>query len=552
MRLLLPIVRVLARLVPRVGRPLLGAVLLRCLAPSWVMFRRHPSARLLAWTEEAVAVYRADARRPDRLARVLVVHAQALLTMERYEEACAAADASTAVRGARPSPAETAHLLHLRALALVELGRADEALEAARSCVELLRRSPASCRRDRSLCSLPGALGTYAFVLGAFGHPEQSVLVYEECAELVRSASFRESTRYLLVAPRVLVGLVGGLRSLGRYEEALALGPEARESLGGGVAFAYPGTIPFLRVQLLVDLAGCHRATGEREAARATAEEAVAAARRPSGAAWLTLALQGLAEALAEVDAPDEELNTLRELADLYADQSCDPPLATTLDALARCHGRAGDHTEAVVATRHGVEAGRRAVARDAAHEPELARVLANLSIRQDDAGDAEAAVTSAREALTLTRRLTESDWQTYHPLTARRLHVLGQALQSVGDLTGTVSCYEEAEAVLREHRDRPGVSAQLATIREVLADVLLARVVTGDLDATITDLRSLLDLAHRADADYVHARCFRAFNLVRSDEVARAWQSATGEPYPGSVYPFTTDRGRGSNPAAR
>jgi tetratricopeptide (TPR) repeat protein len=291
---------------------------------------------------------------------------------------------------------------------------------------------------------------------------------------------------------------------------------------------------------------------GEREAARATAEDAVAAARRPSGAAGLPLALQGLAEALAEVDAPDEELNTLRELADLYADQSCDPLLATTLDALARCHGRAGDHAEAVTATERAVTACRRAATQDAAHEPELARVLHNLSIRQDGAGDAESAVTSAREALALTRRLAESDRQTYAPLTAGRLHALGQALRSVGDLTGTVSCYEEADTVLREHRDRTDVATQLATIRRALADALLARVVTGELDATITDLRALLDLAQRADADYVHARCFRAFNLVRSDEVARAWETATGEPYPGSSYPFRTDRGRGSNPAAR
>ncbi|NNN33885.1 tetratricopeptide repeat protein [Streptomyces sp. S3(2020)] len=564
MWVLLPVVRALARLAPGSGGPLLGAVLLRCLAPDWVLLRPRPPARQLAWAEEAVAVHRAYPRDPDRLSRALAVHAQTLLAVGRYTEACAAADASAAVPGADPSPAETAHLLHVRAQALLEQGGAEEALEAARSCVAAYRRGPAPAGRDRSLGSLPGALRTYALVLGELGHTEQSVLVYEECAGLLRSMSFRESARFLLVLPRVLVELVGGLRTLGRYEEALALGPEARESLGGGVAFAYPVIVPPLRIRLLVDLAGCRDATGDRAGARDTAEEAVDAAcawttrNQSQGIRWQGVTLSCLAGILGEMDAPDEELSTREQLVAVYMflaseePDPYDPLLGEAFDDLARCHRRAGDHTEAVVATRHGVEAYRRAVARDAAHEPELARALANLSIRQDDAGDAESAVTSAREALALTRRLAESDWQTYHPLTARRLHVLGQALQATGDVTKTVSCYEEAEAVLEEHRDRPGADADLARIRDVLSDALLARVVVDDLDAKVADLRSLLDLADRADTDYVHAKCFRAFNLARSDEVARAWQSATGEPYPGSVYPFRTDRGRGSNPAAR
>lgn len=555
MRVLLPAVRGLARLAPGVGEPLLGALLLRCLTPGWVLLRPGPPARQLARAEEAVAVLdRAQPRRPDRLARALALHAHALDAMDRHEEAYTAVAAADAVPGARPSPAEAAYLLHVRALALLGSGRAEEALEAARSCVETYRRSPAPAGRDRPLGSLPGALRTYALVLGVLGHPEQSVLVYEECATLLRSMSFRESARSLLVSSRVHVELVGGLRALGRYEEALALGPEARETLLGGIALAYPGIVPALRVQLLVDLAGCHGATGEREAARATAEEAVAEARTPAGAAWLPVALQCLSETLAEVDAPDEELTTLQELADLYAARSeaGEPLLAETLDALARCHRRAGDHGRAVAATERGIAAYRRAVARDAAHEPELARVLANLSIRQKGAGDAESAVTSAHEALTLTRRLAESDWHTYHPLTARRLRVLGQALRGTDDLAGAVSAYEEAEAVLEEHRERPGIEADLATTRSVLADALRDRAVSGDRDEAVTALRSLLALTRRADATDVHATCVRAFAGARSDGTVQAWERATGEPYPTFVYRPTTVRGRGSNPAAR
>lgn len=555
MRVLLPVARGLAWLAPRVGEPLLGALLLRCLTPGWVLLRPSPPARLLAWAEEAVAVPRhAHPSHPVQLARTLALHAHVLDALGRHEEACAAVAAADAVPGARLSQAQAAYLLHVRAQALLGSGRAEEALEAARRCVEMYRHGPAPAGRDRYLGSLPGALRTYALVLGVLGHTEQSVLVYEECAGLLRSMSLRESSRVLLVMARVFVELVGGLNALGRHEEALALGPEARESLGGGMVFAYPGIVLPLRALLLVDLADCHGARGEWEMARTTAEEAVAGTRTPAGAARLPVALRCLADTLAEVDAPDEESSTLQELADLYAEASpdTDPLLAKTLDDLARCHRRAGRHREAVAATERGIAAYRRAVARDAAHEPELARVLANLSLRQDSAGDPEPAVTSAREALTLTRRLAESDWETYHPLTARRLRVLGQALRSAGDLAGTVSCYEEAETVLGEHRDRPGVAAELATIRSVLADALAAAAVVTDLDEKVTALRTLLALTRRADATDVHATCVRAFAEARTDRTAQAWERATGESYPTFFYRWTTDRGRGSNPAAR
>ncbi|MEV7892468.1 hypothetical protein ACWD3I_20510 [Streptomyces sp. NPDC002817] len=170
MRVLLPVARGLARLAPGVGEPLLGALLLRCLTPGWVLLRPSPPARLLAWAEEAVAVlHRAHPSRPVRLARALALHAHALDAMERHEEACAVVAVADAVPGARPSPAETAYLLHVRTQALLGSGRAEEALEAARRCVETYRhgarlrpagtapwapcRAPCAAMRWCSVCS---------------------------------------------------------------------------------------------------------------------------------------------------------------------------------------------------------------------------------------------------------------------------------------------------------------------------------------------------------------------------------------------------------------
>ncbi len=91
-RTLLPLPRAVARLSPRAGGPLLGAALLHCLAPGWVLLRPAPTERRVAWAKEAVAVYRtlvevADPRprHRDLLARALAQHAATLGYVGRHE-----------------------------------------------------------------------------------------------------------------------------------------------------------------------------------------------------------------------------------------------------------------------------------------------------------------------------------------------------------------------------------------------------------------------------------------------------------------------------------
>ncbi|MHC3467658.1 hypothetical protein ACYF6T_02985 [Streptomyces sp. 7R007] len=561
LRRVLPPARAAARTAPGAGRPLLGAVLLRCLAPGWVLLRPPPVPRRLAWAEEAVAVHRAMAD-GDGLARALVLHAQALLLAERYEEACAAVDAAMAVPGARQSPAQRACALQVRAEALLGVGRADEALQAALRAEELYRAHPGPARRDLPLGSLPTALRVRGLALGALGRTEESVAVFEECAALLRAMTPRQAGRGALVGPRVFVELVAGLRALGRHEEALAVGPEAREAVAGPVVWAAPAYVRTLRVRLLTYLADCAGALGRHRQAREAAVEAVEEARRLSrtspaqGARALALALYRLAATLRELDARHEELRTLEELTDLYARLAAEDPetyrpaLADALDDLARCHKQAGRHRAAVAAGERSVAAYRLTTGREA----ELARTLANVSLRQQQAGYRAQAVASAREAVELTRRLAESDWETYTPLVARRLRVLAQALSDVDDHTAAVAACAEAETLLRE---QPGTAAELTATVAVLAGALegaaVAHLDAGRPAEAVTALRSLLALTRRTAATGVHVTCLRAFADARArhrDAVVPAWQRATGEPYPTFVY--TADRGRGSKPAAR
>jgi tetratricopeptide (TPR) repeat protein len=316
-RILLPLPRAAARLSPEKGGPLLGAALLHCVMPSWVLLWIPSAARRLAWAEEAVAVYGSLPGQTDGLIRAQALRAYALLLNFRAQEACAAADAALALPATRLSPPLTAFVIHQRAGALVEAGRVEEAVEAAREAVELYRAQPAPKRRERLFGTLPGALRTYGLVLAVAGRRQESVAVYEECAALLAALSFRQSVRAGLVRPRVLAELVAGLRALGRYEDALGVGPEAREAARGAISWSVPGIMLPLRVRLLIDLARCHGATGDLAEAHVCAVEAVAEARKPHGAGGLTSALDCLADVLGELGQTDKESITRRELAEL-------------------------------------------------------------------------------------------------------------------------------------------------------------------------------------------------------------------------------------------
>ncbi|MGH1554310.1 tetratricopeptide repeat protein [Streptomyces sp. L7] len=279
---------------------------------------------------------------------------------------------------------------------------------------------------------------------------------------------------------------------------------------------------------------------------------------------WFAEALYCLGLVLDELGAHDEQLSTLTELTGLYARLAADGPevfeplLADTLDDLARCHRRSGDHLKAVADTERAVAAYRR-VGR---HEDQLARILANSSIRQQSADDTESAVASAREAVALTRRLAESDSETHGPLTARRLRVLAQALGLAGDHTAAVAHYEEAEAVLRDLIGVPGVDAELAVTVSALAGALDTevqdRLAAGRPEAAVAVLRSLLDLTRRTDARDVHARCVVVFARARAErpddiDVVRAWSGWSGSrTRPSSTAEPTPAAGARSPPSGR
>jgi tetratricopeptide (TPR) repeat protein len=564
MRVLLPPLRSLTRVNCRAGGPLLGAALLRCLTPAWTLLPARTTTRL-SRSEEAVAVYRTlvtfEHPRPghlDGLARSLVLYARMLTATDRHEEALAAADESLSVPGARASGTQTALALYLRAECLAGMGRLDEALTAARESVETYR-SAEPRRRDRTLGSPVYPLWMCAWVLGRLPRTDESVAVYLECVEFLRAMNPWQLFQLRVVRARVLMEVTGGLRALGRYDEALLTGVEAREGVAGQVPRFFPENVP-PRAQLLTDLAWCYGATGDPRRACDTAEEAVAASRAlahrdpVAGETWLALALQCQAHHLAALDAPADEQRALRELADLCArlavthPDTYEPQLANVLDDLATLHWRADAPHESVEAARRSVDAYRRVEERQpGVFEPELSRTLANLSIRQLGTGEQQAAVESGTEALTITRRLAESDWDAYQPVIAARLRILARALHRSGDEAGALACYEEAETLLRELMDNgdpepyeAALTATLTALARMLRTTAEARLNEGRTDDAVTALRSLLALTARTKQTDVHAICIDAFTRARAREpgaVRHSWQRVTTDPLPSFVY---------------
>ncbi|MFJ2089418.1 hypothetical protein ACIOEW_09115 [Streptomyces sp. NPDC087901] len=563
-RMLLPLLRAAAgRDGRRPGGGLLAVALLRCSSPRWTLVRPKPLERRLVWSEEAVSVGRAAVVRarpgaPGLLARSLVLQAQLLIQASRYEEALAAAEGSISIPDSHASSSQDAFSHLMRTLALAWLGRPDEALVAARHSVAVYR-SAVPRRADRHLGSTAAALRAQAWVLGRAGRTAESVTVYFECAELLRSLPLWQQARLVLLESRVLAELTGGLRVLGRFGEGVEVGDGAGERIAPFAARFHPEA-RLLRAGLLIELAWCLGATGDLPRARATAEEAVARCRALHGSdpavdeSLLVLALECLAHHLDRLDAHAEERAVCEELVVIgerlavTAPDAHEPGLAVALDSLAHCHAREGEGHAAAAATERCVELYRRAVRRDPLlYETELARTLANLSIRLRVTDAFDGAVAAAGEALSITRRLAESGGEVQRSAVTDRLRILGRARYRAEDDEGAAACFEEAETLLRElmAAGNPGPhEAGLAAAQSWLAKALRAaadgHLDAGRADAAVEALRRMKELTGRTTLTDVHAACVSAFARARDRDpegVRQAWWRATGEPWPSFVY---------------
>ncbi len=239
----------------------------------------------------------------------------------------------------------------------------------------------------------------------------------------------------------MLQSLGGGLRDLGRPQEALAAIEEAL-GLWRELVAANPAHQPGL-VMTLQNLGAGLRDLGRPQEALAATEEALAlyrelAAANPAHQPELAMTLQNLGIELRDLGRPQEALAATEEALALYrelaaANPAHQPELARTLQSLGIRRGALGGPQEALAATEEALGLYRELAATDPAHQPELARTLRNLGIDLRDPGRRpQEALAATEEALGLWRELAAAN-PAHQPELAGTLQSLGIVLRDLG-----------------------------------------------------------------------------------------------------------------------
>jgi nucleoside phosphorylase/tetratricopeptide (TPR) repeat protein len=212
------------------------------------------------------------------------------------------------------------------------------------------------------------------------------------------------------------------------------------------------------RARLLHGLGDWQDELGQREAALASTQEAVAIRRKLAQArpeAFLPdLAtslnnLGGMQSALGQREAAlastQEAADTYRKLAQARPEAFL-PDLATSLNNLGAMQSALGQREAALASSQEAVDIRRKlALARPEAFRPALAGSLNNLGMMQSALGQCEAALASTQEAVDTYRKLAQAQPEAFLPDLAMSLNNLGVDLRDHGRPEAALACAQEA-----------------------------------------------------------------------------------------------------------
>jgi len=256
---------------------------------------------------------------------------------------------------------------------LSELGRREEALEAAEEAVKI-RRELAKSRPDVFLPDLAGSLNNLGNRLGELGRREEALAATEEAVKIRRELAKSRPDVFLPDLAGSLNNLGNRLGELGRREEALAATEEAVK-IRRELAKSRPDVF-------LPDLAGSFNNLGQCLSELGRREEALTAA--------------------------GEGKDIYRELAKWRPDVFL-PNLAGSLNNLGAFLSELGRRQVALTAAQEASAIYRElATSRPDAFLPKLAMSLNNLGNRLSELGRREEALEAARESVQLYTGLAE------------------------------------------------------------------------------------------------------------------------------------------------
>ena len=269
-------------------------------------------------------------------------------------------------------------------------------------------------------------------------------------------AAARKTGNDELLAP--CLGILGNVQSdLGERDAARASYEEALE-IRRRLAAQHPAAFEPHVATTLNNLGTVQSDLGERDAARASYEEALEIYRRlaeqhpaafESDVATTLNNLGNVQSDLGERDAArgsyEKALKIYRRLAEQHP-AAFEPYVATTLNNLGTVQSDLGERDAAQRSYKEALKIRRRlAEQHPAAFEPDVSTTLNNLGTVQSDLGERDAAQRSYKEALKIRRRLAEQHPAAFEPYVATTLNNLGHVQRDLGEREAARASYRES-----------------------------------------------------------------------------------------------------------
>ncbi|MGI4954572.1 MAG: tetratricopeptide repeat protein [Janthinobacterium lividum] len=388
--------------------------------------------------------------------------------------------------GKMDAAAAAATALNNLANRLDDLGRWDEALEAAQEAVKL-RRALVAVRPDVFAPSLVSSLNVLATSLGSLGCWDAALAAAQEAVSLSRVLASTHPETFTRSLAMSLSNLANRLGDFDRREEALEAAREAVGLCRDLVAASLDAFTPKLAMSVS-NLAARLNDLGHRAEALEAAQEAVgllrtlAAARPDAFRPNLAVALNNLSNMLNHPDRLEAALEAAQESVDLHrtlAETRPDvftPLLAVSLQTLAARLNGVGNPVAALNAAQQAVDLDRAlATTRPYVFKPNLAASLNNFANLLSALNRPDAALEAAHEAVVLRRIVATARPDVFASDLAMSL---GNLANKLDDLGRPEAALEAALEAVHHYRGpaaaRPGVFApNLATVLRDLANRL-------------------------------------------------------------------------------
>ena len=346
------------------------------------------------------------------------------------------------------------------ALRLSDIGRRDEALEAAEEAVKLYREL-VKLQREAFLPDLAISLNNVANMLSEVGRRDEALEAAEEAVKLGRELVTLQREAFLPGLAASLNNVANMLSEVGRRDEALEAAEEAVKLGRELVKLQREAFLPDLAMSLN-NVANGLSAVGRRDEALEAAEEAVKLYRelvklqREAFLPDLAMSLNNVANRLSDVGRRDEALEAAEEAVKLRRElvtlqrEAFLPDLAASLNNVATMLSAVGRRDEALEAAEEAVKLYRELVTlQREAFLPNLATSLNNVATILGDVGRRDEALEAAEEAVKHYRELVTLQREAFLPDLAMSLGAMGQVCEANGEPTVARDCFHEGITLL-------------------------------------------------------------------------------------------------------